>query len=294
MKSLVAIAALLAGAPALALDMPLKLEDGATWTITAEHTHSKTDDGKPQAWTLRTVKQLTWSAPKNGKSGQVLVTPLSATAAEGSPPELAKARSFPIPALLDVDDTLAPATIVNVDEVRAAFAGVVGADITGQEEMADDAAMAMIASELSYASRSQGEELAPGEVVSYDDELPNPFGGPPIKAQGVYALESHDAAGGRAVVTWRQSLDPTSLRASLAQRLAEVIRAEPASRAEAEEAFGQMDVDRDDTCRHEIDLATGLAIKAQCRLANKVTAGGRLVESVDRWTITQTLPKTRP
>jgi hypothetical protein len=294
MRSLVAIAALIASSPALALDMPLKLEDGATWTITAEHTHSKTDAGKQQAWTLKTVKQLTWSAPKNGKPGRVLVTPLSATPAEGSPPELAKARSFPIPALLDVDDTLAPATIVNVVEVRAAFAGVVGGDIKGREEMADAAAMAMIASELSHASRSQGGELAPGEAASYDDELPNPFGGPPIKAQGVYALESHDAAGGRAVVTWRQSLDPASFRASLAERLAEVIKDEPARRAEAEAAFSQMDVRRDDTCRHEIDLATGLAIKAQCSLTNKVTAGGRLVESVDRWTITQTLPKGSP
>lgn len=292
MKSLGIAVSLVAATPALAVEMPVRLKDGATWTITAEHTRTQAEGDQEQTWSLTTVKQLTWQAPNSGEPGRLLVTPVSATPGEGSPAEVAAGRSLAIPALIQVDESLAPEAIVNTDEVRAAFAAVLGADIKGREAQADASAMAMIASEVSFASRSQGMDLSLQEPASYEDAAPNPLGGPPIQSLGVYTLESHDAAAGRAVVVWRQELDPASMRASLAEGLVQAIKSNPAKRAEAEAAFAKMDIAREDVCTHEIDLASGLATKAGCTLVNKVTAGDRQMVSIDRWIITQTLPET--
>ena len=47
------------------------------------------------------------------------------------------------------------------------------------------------------------------------------------------------------------------------------------------------------TCRHEIDIPTGLAVKVDCRTSNSVTVQGETRGSTDTWTITQTLPEPR-
>ncbi len=47
-----------------------------------------------------------------------------------------------------------------------------------------------------------------GKAVEYDDQLPNPLGGPPFPCTGKFTLTSYDADKGRAEVSWTQTVDP--------------------------------------------------------------------------------------
>lgn len=47
-----------------------------------------------------------------------------------------------------------------------------------------------------------------GKPMEYDDQLPNPLGGPPFPCKGAITLTSYEPAKGRAVVTWTQTPDP--------------------------------------------------------------------------------------
>jgi hypothetical protein len=47
-----------------------------------------------------------------------------------------------------------------------------------------------------------------GKAFEYDDQLPNPLGGPSFPCKGAFTLTAYDAAKGRAAVTWTQTPDP--------------------------------------------------------------------------------------
>jgi len=274
--------------------LPVRLKDGATWTITATHVGEATG---PRAlkWNLTTVKRLVWSAPQRGRNARLTVIPVSATVSADSPPELARARSLAVSATLEVDEVLTPGALVNVDAVRAAFQEVLGRDIRGSEALADAAAKAMIATEVGWAARGQGGELDPGKTVESDGEVENPFGGAPIKVRDNYRLESYDRTAGRAVIVWRQSADSAAFARDLVAGLeARMKSATPGLKPdEVQAALKDVSGNLESTCRHEIDIPTGLAVKVDCRRINTITFQGETRGSTDTWTITQTLPEPR-
>jgi hypothetical protein len=278
--------------PALAEEFPVRVPDGATWTITGEHSR-KVEGDRPQQWSLTTTKRLTWRAGRGGRPATLTVTPVSATPAPGSPPELARARSLSIPATLAVDENLAPQSIVNRDEVRAAFVSLVPKAANAPGEMIDASTMAMIASEIGTAARLQGLSLKLGETIKADGELPSPLSGAAIRTEETARLESYDPASHRAVVVWRETPDPASYRESLAATLQAMARdkVDPAKIEAARAAFAGMSMTGENTCRGEIDTATGLATNVECTLVQTVTDGDKIQRNTEHWTITQTSPE---
>ena len=290
------VAAMLLGMPCAvqAENLPVRLKDGATWTITATHVREATGP-RAQNWNLTTVKKLVWSAPQRGRNARLTVIPVSATVSADSPPEVARARSLGVPATLEVDGVLTPGALVNVDAVRAAFQEVLGRDIRGSEALADAAAKAMIATEVGWAASGQGGELDLGRAVESDGEVENPFGGAPIKVRDNYRLKSYDLTAGRAVIVWRQSTDTAAFAKDLVAGLAARMKSStPIMKPdEIQAALKDASGNLESTCRHEIDIPTGLAVKVDCRSTNTITILGETRGTTDTWTITQTLPEPR-
>ncbi len=294
MRTLLAVALLLSLPAAVrAESLPLRLKDGATWTITASHVRASTGP-RAQNWTLNTVKRLVWTAPRDQRGARLTISPVSASVGEGSPPEVARARSLAVPATLEVDQALTPGAIVDVEVVRAAFQTLVGRDIRGSEALADAAAKAMIASEVALAARSQGADLPLGKTLEADGEIENPLGGPPIRVRESYRLDSYDTGSGRAVVLWRQFVDPAVFAKQIVASLSARMRTSSPNLKPSDVEAGLKDTRGtiDGACRHEIDIPSGLAIKVECRTSNSVTVQRETRGVTDTWTITQTLPET--
>ncbi|MDB5424039.1 MAG: hypothetical protein JWQ29_1455 [Phenylobacterium sp.] len=276
--------------PAIAADFPVSLADGATWTITAEHTQRAEGAGEAHNWSLKTIKQLTWHAGAGGKPATLTVTPVSAVPGENSPAEVAAGRSLAIPATLTVDESLAPGEIQNRAEVRAEFIRLVPKAAGAADKLIEASAAAMIASELGIASRGQGfASLKPGQAVSAPVDLPNPFGGPPLRGIQSVKLSAPSKTSSRAVIEWRQTVDPNALKGIFATIVNSV---EPAKRDEARAAFATASLTNDTVCFYEIDIPTGLARRGECYVDVVVSMQGKTQKSSDRWVISQTMPGT--
>jgi hypothetical protein len=288
------IAALIAccATSAMAQTSRVSLRDGATWTITAEHTR-KANFGQAPTWGLVTVKRLTWHAGGKGQADTLTVTPISSKALPGSPVEVETARSLAIPATLAVDEGLTPGPVLNKEEARAEVVKLAPSAAGGPVSVVDAAAKAMIASELMMTSHAQGLPLQPGKPVSASADMPNPIGGPPLRATESASLESIDRKAGRAVVIWRQVLDPEAFKASAEGMLAAMAKGKvaPERMQEARAAFADASMESQTTCRHEIDIPSGLAIKTQCDMTMATTLQGKTQQVAEHWTITQTLPE---
>jgi hypothetical protein len=302
MRALVIFAALapFAAGSACAEPLPVKLADGATWTLTIEHARDDDRPGRKSASSVTSVKRLTWRKGQGG-SDRLTVTPVSTTPGPGSPPGLAAATSLEVPVTLEVDEALTPERVVNTAEVRASFQAMlqrIGSDpaalAIAKDTLAgltDASITALATQDLARVALSQGMDLKPGEEVSYQEDRPNPLGGGPIRSNGSYRLESLDRRSGRAVVVWRQTFDPASAAASVAAMVeAMMSRVSADKAAEARAALSTMKLERNDTCRHEIDVETGLAVSAACSASTVAGAGSQQSRRTDRWTITQTLP----
>lgn len=287
------VALLLAAALTTAPPMEVRLKDGATWTLVADHSLSTERDGKTESWSLKTEKRLTWRKGGFTRNAQVTVTPLSATPGPGSPPEVAKGRSFPVEAAVEVDASLMPTRFVDQKAVRAVFAEVAGRDLAGVEALADPAAMAMIAAEMAVVGRAQAFPLVPGKPYVHQTSLPGPVAGFELKARTTYLMETYDETAGRAVVTWRQEVDPTSFNDSVASLLAFVAKASPDKLEKTRTALADMAMTRDEACRYELDLRSGLATKADCESLVSISSSKSQGRIIERWAITQTLPETR-
>jgi len=292
MKSIwVAILLAGGGAPALAQEMPVRLKDGATWTVTAEHTQAAESMGPTHNWGLTTVKRVTWHAGRHGEPATITVTPVSAKALPGSPVEIEAARSLAIPATLYVDDGLVPGPVINKDEVRAAFLKVAPSAKDDTTGLADAASKAMIASELLLTSQAQGVSFKAGKSISADAEMPNPMGGPPMRAVESASLEAYDKPAGRAVIRWRRVLDPSAFKASIESMLATFQQKAPPEKVEeARQALADAKMESQTVCRHEIDLASGLAVKTACDMTLSTTLHGKSQKVAEHWAITQTVP----
>lgn len=293
MKPVVVTALLVSCAmPAFAQTERVTLKDGATWIITAEHTRTG-DIGQAPNWGLVTVKRLTWHAGGKGRIDTLTVTPISSKALPGSPVEVATARSLAIPATLEVDESLTPGPVLNAEAARAEVVKLAPSAASGPASVLDAAAKAMIASELMMTSHGQGLPLKVGKTVSAGAEMPNPLGGPPMRAVESATLDSFDAKAGRAAVTWRQVLDPAAFKASTEAMLLSMAKGKlsPEKIAEVRAAFAGASMQSQTTCRHQIALPSGLAIKSECDMTLATTLQGKTQHVAEHWTITQSLPE---
>lgn len=205
------------------------------------------------------------------------------------------------------DESLAPSSIEDwpglVAEVRKSITTLTAADKDATKGV--EAAMSMFAGmspeqaaglflkEDGFLSIPINVELEPGKPVSSESMTPNPLGGAPIKTKSALVVQKVDAARGVATLRWTQTLDPESLRASMAQMVqAMMARMGPeANKPEAKAMFEKMSLDRTSACDYEVDIKSGLTTKADCEAKIKLTdpttgeTGGRN----EYWAITQTL-----
>ncbi len=297
MRPILATAALgflaLAATAAAAQEFPVHLQDGASWTITAEHTHSAEGGGPAQNWNLTTVKRLTWHAAGADGKPSLTVTPLSATPGPNSPPEVAGARSLAIPATLTAGPDLSPGEVLNREEVRAEFRRLVPGANPQDTPLIDVSAKVMIAAELGTVSRGQALAFPGGGRTQASVQLPNPLGGgPPLRATQAAQLESFDRTMEIAKVRWSQTLDPESFKAATAAMISQLGRQKlaPAKLAEFRATLETATYANQTDCSFTIDIRTGLANRAQCATSTHFSAQGRSQDVVETWTITQSTP----
>lgn len=296
--ALLALSATAASADAL----PVRLTEGAAWTVAIEHVRERErPDAPAQVTRLSTTNRAVWTR-SDGRAWLTL-TPqdVKSNASDAEPSDLQSLQTQP--AVFEVDESLTPVALANWDELRAGIGAELArssADPKIQAELAamlggmtGEQAAQVMGRSWTMATLSQGVDLQLGEDTVYDDLLPNPLGGPAIKSVGRFKLESVDKAAGRAVVIWTQSLDPGSTTESIRQALQTIVeRLAPERAEEAKKAFVGANITRDDACRHEIDIPTGLAVAVSCSSQSAVSVQGKTVVSRDRWTITQTTPQT--
>lgn len=205
------------------------------------------------------------------------------------------------------DDSLRPTAVEDwpklVSEVGKSMRALAGNDKTAAQAM--DAAVSMFSGmspeqaasvflkEDGFLSLPINAALEPGKPVTFEDMLPSPLGGPPIKSQATLSLVKVDASRGVAALRWTQTLDPASARASIAQMVqAMMARMGPeADRPEVKAMFEKMSFDRTSACDYEVDLKNGLPLKADCESKISLTdpATGETGHRNEYWAITQTL-----
>jgi len=295
-SSLVALACALTAGPAMAQQLPVNLADGATWTFTAKH--DREVSGQPsRSFSVTTSKRLTWRKGADGVDG-LRMEHVSVVANSGIPPEAAFTQTLTIPVEFEVDGSLTPTAMANLDEVREATRQMIiqarGGENSGagviSPELLDQTASALVGRELGVLSRGQGTNFKLATPVVTDTQVANPLGGPAIQGKSSFTLESYDPAARRAVVMWRQALDPRSMKDSMSAAAAALAKAPPERKEEAKAAFAKLDMKRDEMCRYEIDIPTGLATQVECSLKADVVDGEKTLRTTDNWTITQTLP----
>lgn len=296
MKGLIIVLGLLLTAPADAETLPVKIADGASWTLVARHDREAVGAGKN--FSVVITKKLTFRRIDN-KHGRLRMDHLAVEALSGIPPEAAFTQTLDIPVEFDVDPTLSPIEVENLEAVRAATRSMIlKSGATSQQiddmlkkspNLLDDTAMALVAKEISMAGRVQGLALSEGAPLHSTDQTQNPMGGPPIRTDVVISLDKIDGTAGRAFVTLSAKLDPKSMHDSMMVAFKRLSTSpDAAALAEADKTR----VVNETTCRNEIDMATGLALKVQCETRTTVINGASERGVIDRWTITQTSPET--
>lgn len=173
------------------------------------------------------------------------------------------------------DLTAAKADSAVLDAVRSAAAGAKGAGFRS--------AYFQLASRFYLPS---GATLVPGEKRTYEDRLPNPFGGGPLPAQASLTLSQVHRQKNEAVVEWRLSIDPAKagpiLDASIRAYAQKTGQQLPAGAALSFDAI-------EDAATYVYDLATGIP-RSVVTTRTTVMAGTRRIDSV-RYAVTTTQPK---
>lgn len=286
------LAALLAAAVVKAIPLEVRVPDRATWTITAERLSEVQRDGKTTTWTLRTEKQLAYRQGGFRGAAELTITPLKAEAGGEAPPDLVKREVFPQPVTVEVRDSLEPLRFVDEKAVRRAFSELGLGEPKSKPWEDKPSPMVMAGREVAMAARGQAFPLAPGRPFEFNQDVPSPFI-LPVRTSVRYLLESYDPAAGRAVITWRRSADETAYKAAADRMLAFARKAKPGEEPAALTELSRMSFSRDETCRFDLDLRTGLAVKTTCENGFTHASGGLPATSTERWVITQTLPEAR-
>lgn len=290
MRALVLVAALLAAAPAVAepVDLPVNVADGASWTITTLRVRTTDQEGAPTEIRSESRSRATFRADREG--GRLILTPMDGASSADLGTGL-RAEGLDFPLEFDVDEAMTPTRMRNWPQLRdAVLAFFVKQSSEGRfadpvkemyRRMTPEDAPNLFTPHLALLGLGQGLALEVGQPHTYEGEVPNPLGGPSIKSRGSLAIQAHDPKAGRASVVWTQTLDPASLAASL-REIGKTMQAGAAD---------DLNVAREERCRFEIDVPTGLAIRTECASEIMLTIQGKSGRRTDRWTITQTLPE---
>lgn len=283
--------------------LPVRVPDGAVWTQTVAHTQTNERGGVVTTWTQTSINKATLSRPASGPA-TLRQDPISTRTSEGAPAEIAASGEFIYPVVIEVDAGLRPSRIANWPDLRAAMDAYMPRLVKDPKQleaaraqiarMDDKQAVGSLLRDVTLLGLGQGTNLTLGQARAYDDQTPNPLGGPPILTKGAFRLESFDARKGRAVVTWSRVMDAASAAASLeVAKQAMMARLAPDQAAKAKADLEGMAVSRTDSCRFEIDTATGLAAAADCSSNVKSGTPTQSVGRAERWLMTQTLPEAR-
>lgn len=204
------------------------------------------------------------------------------------------------------DESLAPRSMEGwsgvMAEIRKTLTALVGDSSEGRqaleavlpvfERMTPQQAAAILLKEDGFLTIPVNVDLESGKPHTYEDLLPNPLGGPPIKADGVIALEKIDAARNVALVRWTLALNAQSAKDSMALAL-EALAARMPQKPGAPDprtALASLKLDRTSGCLYEIDLTSGLPLKADCEsLITSSDPSGQTATRTERWVITQSL-----
>ncbi|HEX2561821.1 hypothetical protein [Phenylobacterium sp.] len=294
MKPWILAAALGAAAPAAAepFAAPVDLPDGATWTLQA--TRSRTHDpasSRPSS-EAATSYRLTLRR-RDGRPDVLIVQP-----SEGGLWGYAAVKG---PIEVEVDESLAPTGLPDWPSLRTKIEAVIRETAPGPyiddaaaavtSPMSADVASRVFFPELALASIGQNLDIEAGAPVPYEDQLPNPLGGPPITSLAAFEVTSVDSD--HAVVRWRQAFDPQSAARSITQAMNRLVKdLAPDQATKFAEASKGMGVERNDECLSRIERKTGLSVETRCSTVIRVTAEGKSQTRTDVWTITQSLPKT--
>ncbi|MEW5686797.1 MAG: hypothetical protein AB1942_17910 [Pseudomonadota bacterium] len=294
----------LAPAAAQALDLPVRLRDGATWTQTSVHTRTDTREGATRSTTATSVTRSTYRKEAGVGTLRVDFVSFDVDGVEGeAKAALAEKARLVYPAVLEVDDALIPTRVRDWDKMRETIFQALAASIPDAPAL--DAAKSMFAGmdavqaaslfkEQGLVALGQGADLEPGQASPYDSEIPNILGGPPIKASGAFRLDAVDKARERAVLTWSQTPDAASMAASLKVSMeAMSARVAPDKQAEAKARLANLTLERQEGCRYEIDMATGLAATTDCTVEIRAGLPPQIGLRTERWVITQSVPEPR-
>ncbi|MFT4252736.1 MAG: hypothetical protein QM608_09645 [Caulobacter sp.] len=307
MSLLIALAA-----AAATFSAPLDLPKTAQVEMVVVKSREDVRDGKPGAPVSgKTVYAKTIEAQGDGY--RVTLKPLSTELPKvGSAQDQAKvqaalaglaSRTY----VYTADDSLAPVAIEDwptvVAEMTKAFQAMAGDDPNAAKamnaamglfsRMTPEQAAATMLKEDSLLTVPVNMELEVGKPLAYDDQIASPFGGAPIKAKGAVSVEKIDEARGVGVVRWSRTLDPESTTAMIA-KVIETMATQmgpDAQKPEVKAMFAKMKFENTSGCLYEIDLKSGLPLKADCESTTAVTdpSSGQLNGRTERWAITQTL-----
>ena len=297
MRALAAIAVLALATPAAAVELPVKVEDGATWTLQSLRMREESRNGTTRRVETRNRYQVTYhSGAQRWLSLRLVDGEL-----DGDLPKALDPAKKSISVEVEVDESLLPERLRNWPQVREMLYAlylddqdqkVVDVMRANFDAMPDTQAAALFLPQLAFLGLGQGQSLESGKPHHYQDLLPNPLGGPSVATDSAFALESdgdHEA-----VVVWTQSLDRDSPAASLKVALTNLAaRVEAPNREKLDETLRTTTLDRQDRCRFRIDKASGLARQADCTSTMKIEAAGQSGGRTDTWTITQSPPEHR-
>ncbi|NQE62009.1 hypothetical protein [Caulobacter sp. RHG1] len=186
-----------------------------------------------------------------------------------------------------------------VTTIRSALTKIVGDKPEGAQaiemvtamfsRMTPEQAAGVILREDGFLSMPVNLQLAAGQSKTWQENLPNPMGGPPIIADGKIVVETIDAARGVAALRWTQALDPASTRASMTIALKAM--AAQLGKTDAAPTIEKLKLERTSSCLYEITLKTGLPTKADCSslIAGSDPTSGQTATRTERWVLTQTL-----
>lgn len=302
MKALLVAALLAIAAPVAAepISLPVRVMDGSTWTI--ESRRVREDQRKDGSRTVQSTSRYRVDFRETAEGGRLTLTPLGGSIF-GDLPAGVDLDGFNFPLELEVDESLTPVRLGNWPEVRAAvykmISGLEPKVVEGMrslfDRIGDEQAASMFFPQVAFLGLGQGLSLEPGEPLTYDDNLANPLGGPPIKAVGAFTLDDRDDAQKQTTVVWTQTLDRDSMLASMKVTMQVLMErlASSGDAAKMEAQMKDMSIARDSRCRFIIDDASGVARQADCSATIDVKGPGEAARRTDAWTITQTLPEKR-
>jgi len=271
------------------VDLPVTLQPGAAWRIDSAMVIEKHSSTGESRGTGRSAYGVTLRG--DTASRRLEVTDLSLVAGQ---------QPSPIALEYDVDAALTPLRITNWDELRRLRNEAV--DKSGMPpKMIEDfkattarisaqGAAQVLVTELPLLAMGQGLDLEVGQSASFKDVRTPPSGRAPTSLSGTFTLVSVDRQDRRAVVDWRRVTPSQPYSdAARAQFRELVARTNP----KASNELPAMSEESSQACRFDIDMATGLASRAECDLIGSnmfVNGGGSGIEhQTIHLTITQTL-----